>query len=71
MNQIYYHKETIVRRTKSGKVCYHYHYFEDFGRDTSYARSWGCQEQNGTGLVWAMPGEDFRDAIARRQRDRY
>jgi len=64
-----YHRETVVRQTARGSTCYHYHYFEDFGRDTGYARSWGCREKRGTGLIWASPGESFGEAIARRCRE--
>lgn len=63
------HKEKIVRTTKSGATCYHYEYFENFGRDTGYAHSWGCREKRGTGLIWAKPGESFKEAIARRNRE--
>lgn len=69
MSTTYYHRETIVRQTKSGATCYHYHYFESFGRDTGYARSWGNREKRGTGLIWAKAGETFDEAIARRRAD--
>jgi hypothetical protein len=67
MTTTYYHKETVIRTTKSGATCYHYHYFESFGRETGYARSWGNREKRGTGMIWAKPGESFDDAIARRR----
>lgn len=63
----YLHKEKVIRTTKNGATCYHYHWYESFGRETSYAHSWGCREQRGTGMVWAKPGESFEDAIARRR----
>lgn len=61
-----YLDEEIIRETPSGSRCYRYRWAENFGRDTSYAHSWGCREKSGHGLVWARPGETFRDAIARR-----
>lgn len=67
MNTTNYHKETVVRKTKNGATCYHYHYYEDFGRDTGYARSWGCHAKRGTSMIWARPGESFEDAISRRR----
>lgn len=65
MNKIY-HKETAIRRTKAGSTCWHYHWFETFGRDAAYAHSWGNREQRGTGMIWSKPGESFDEAIARR-----
>jgi hypothetical protein len=67
MSSIYYHRQAVIRETKRGAICWHYHFFESFGRDTAYARSWGCREQRGTGLIWARPGETFNEAIARRR----
>lgn len=69
MNTTYHHRETVIRETPSGARCFHYHFFESFGRDTAYARSWGNREKRGTGLIWAKPGESFDEAIARRRRD--
>lgn len=64
-----YHGETPIRTTKSGATFYNYKYFESFGRESGVARGWGCTEKNGTGLVWAKPGESFKKAISRRTQE--
>lgn len=62
-----YYNETAIRTTARGSTCYTYRYAEDFGRERGYARSWGCREARGRGMIWAKPGESFDDAIARRR----
>lgn len=61
----------VLRETANGSRWLAYRYFESFGRETSYAYSWGCREKRGTGLIWAKPGEELNDAIARRNAELY
>jgi len=59
----------VLRETHNGAQWLSYRYAESFGRDTCYARSWGCREHRGTGKIWAKPGESLDDAMARRNAD--
>ena len=63
----YYTETHTIRETTNGSRCVGYRFFESFGRETREARSWGCREQRGTGMIWLKPGESFDDGIARRR----
>lgn len=63
----FYTETHTIRQTAAGSRCVGYRYFEDFGRETREARSWGCRETRGTGMIWLKPGETLYDAIARRR----
>lgn len=62
----FYTETHTIRKTANGSRCVGYRYWESFGREAREARSWGCREKRGTGMIWLNPGEDLYDAIARR-----
>lgn len=57
----------VLRETRNGAKWLAYRYAESFGRETGYARSWGCREKRGTGKIWAKAGESLDEAIERRR----
>lgn len=64
-----YYLETKTIRETANKRFVAYRFWESFGRDTSYARSWGNREKRGTGKIWLLKNETLEDGIARRNRE--